>query len=226
MQILDKHNTESEPVIFVVDDDAAIRDSLRLLLESMDRKVETYESAQDFLNNANRNLPGCIILDVRMPGISGLELQDKLNEMHTDLPVIFITGHGEIPMAVNTMRKGAFDFIQKPFSASGLVERIDKALQLNHEIRDQRHVQHDLEELFAALTHRELEVLDLIVEGKSNKYIAYELELSQRTIEAHRSHIMEKLHVKSLAELVRLVVSYKTHQEKSESDSLASEPVH
>ena len=197
-----------KPTVYVIDDDEAIRDSLQLLLETSEQKinVETYVSAQAFLLNFDSTQPGCIVLDIRMPEISGPELQDKLISMGVDLPIIFITGHGEIPLAVDTLQKGAFDFIQKPFSAEKLIARIGNALLKNSQIREKKYEHEHIVERFKDLTKREHEVLDMLVEGRANKYIAYELGLSQRTVEAHRSHIMEKVNAASLAELVKLVI--------------------
>ena len=205
--VIDNSMSNQEPTVFVVDDDAAVRDSLSTLLESVGKKVEAFSCAQDFLNQFRPEDSGCLVLDIRMPGISGMELQDRLNQLGNSLPIIFITGHGDIPIAVSAMRKGAFDFIQKPFSNDEFISRIDDALELNEKQHIQQLNHQTIEQRFGSLTEREREVLGFITEGKSNKFIAYELGVSQRTVEAHRAHIMEKMQTKSLAHLMRMVLS-------------------
>jgi RNA polymerase sigma factor (sigma-70 family) len=205
--VVEKPMINQEPTVFVVDDDMAVRDSLRTLLESVGKKVEVFSSAQDFLDHFKPEDSGCLVLDIRMPGISGMELQDRLNKEGNHIPIIFITGHGDIPIAVSAMRKGAFDFIQKPFSNNEFISRIDDALELNEKQHLQQINHQTIEQRFISLTEREREVLSFITEGKSNKFIAYELGVSQRTVEAHRAHIMEKMQTKSLAHLMRMVLS-------------------
>jgi two-component system response regulator FixJ len=194
------------PTIFVVDDDSAVRDSLKLLLRSVGQAVETYGSGQEFVDAYNDDRAGCLVLDIRMPGMSGLELQQKLNEKHSILPIIFITGHGDVPMAVEAMQAGAVDFIQKPFRDQDLIDRINQALEKDHNNRASLGERNDIRRRLETLTPREREVLDLVVHGKANKVIAGDLKLSQRTVEIHRARVMEKMQASSLAHLVRMVL--------------------
>jgi two-component system, LuxR family, response regulator FixJ len=194
------------PTIFVVDDDSAVRDALKLLLRSVGQAVETYGSAQEFLDAYSEDRPGCLVLDIRMPGMSGLELQQKLNEKHSILPIIFITGHGDVPMAVEAMQAGAVDFIQKPFRDQDLIDRINQALEKDGSNRAALGERNDIRRRLETLTPREREVLDLVVHGKANKVIAGDLKLSQRTVEIHRARVMEKMQASSLAHLVRMVL--------------------
>jgi FixJ family two-component response regulator len=196
----------ARPTIFVVDDDAAVRDALKLLLRSVGQPVETFASAQEFLDGYSEDRPGCLVLDIRMPGMSGLELQQKLNEKHSILPIIFITGHGDVPMAVEAMQAGAVDFIQKPFRDQDLIDRINQALEKDNNNRAALGERNDIRRRLETLTPREREVLDLVVHGKANKVIAGDLKLSQRTVEIHRARVMEKMQASSLAHLVRMVL--------------------
>jgi two-component system, LuxR family, response regulator FixJ len=198
------NNTRS--TIFIVDDDAAVRDALKLLLRSVGQAVETYGSAQEFLDAYSEDRAGCLVLDIRMPGMSGLELQQKLNERHSILPIIFITGHGDVPMAVEAMQAGAVDFIQKPFRDQDLIDRINQALEKDNSNRAALGERNDIRKRLETLTPREREVLDLVVHGKANKVIAGDLKLSQRTVEIHRARVMEKMQASSLAHLVRMVL--------------------
>lgn len=196
----------ARPTIFIVDDDAAVRDALKLLLRSVGQAVETFASAQEFLEAYSEDRPGCLVLDIRMPGMSGLELQQKLNEKHSILPIIFITGHGDVPMAVEAMQAGAVDFIQKPFRDQDLIDRINQALDKDSMNRAALGERNDIRRRLETLTPREREVLDLVVHGKANKVIAGDLKLSQRTVEIHRARVMEKMQASSLAHLVRMVL--------------------
>lgn len=196
-----------QPITHIVDDDKAVRESLRWLIESVGLHVETYASARDFLNGFDNQRPGCIVLDVRMPEISGLELQEYLNAHHAQIPIIIITGHGDVPMAVRALKNGAVDFIEKPFNDQALLDRIQHALQQDAENRDKQAALGGAKEGLAHLTKREHEVLDRVIAGESSKRIAAELGLSTKTVEAHRAKIMQKLHVKSVAELVRVTVA-------------------
>jgi FixJ family two-component response regulator len=193
-----------ESTVYIVDDDQAIRHAMSLLLKSVDIDHQVFNSADEFLELFNGNDNGCLVLDIRMPGLGGLELQEKLIESDNGLPIIFITGHGDIPMAVEAMQKGAFDFIQKPFRDQELLDRISDALNTARERQSERALKHNVQERINTLTKREHEVLDLVVTGKPNKIIAHELGVSQRTIEIHRARVMEKMAAKSLAELVRM----------------------
>jgi FixJ family two-component response regulator len=197
---------EREPTVFVVDDDEAVRASLHLLLKSLGIRAITHGSAAEFLAEYEPEHPGCIILDVRMPGMGGLELQDELNRRGAVIPIIFITGHGDVPMAVEAMQHGAIDFLQKPFSDKDLTDRIHEALSIdlrNRALLDEKDM---IRARLAALTPREIQVLRLVALGKSNKAIAGDLELSQRTVELHRAHLMDKMGASSLAHLVRMTM--------------------
>ena len=198
--------TNQRPTIFVVDDDSAVRDALKLLLRSVGQSVETYGAGSEFLEAYSEDRPGCLVLDIRMPGMSGLELQQKLNEKHSILPIIFITGHGDVPMAVEAMQAGAVDFIQKPFRDQDLIDRINQALEKDTSNRAALGERNDIRRRIETLTPREREVLDLVVHGKANKVIAGDLKLSQRTVEIHRARVMEKMQASSLAHLVRMVL--------------------
>ena len=200
------NSSHARPTIFVVDDDAAVRDALKLLLRSVGHAVETFGSAQEFLDAYSEDRPGCLVLDIRMPGMSGVELQQKLNEKHSILPIIFITGHGDVPMAVEAMQAGAVDFIQKPFRDQDLIDRINQALEKDSSNRAALGERNDIRRRLETLTPREREVLDLVVHGKANKVIAGDLKLSQRTVEIHRARVMEKMQASSLAHLVRMVL--------------------
>ena len=198
--------TEGTSTVFVVDDDEAVRNGLRLLFKSVGLTAVTYPSATAFLAEYDHNRAGCLVLDVRMPGMSGLELQHELNSRGAILPVIFMTGHGDVPMAVDAMQQGAFDFVQKPFRDQDLLDRINRALSKDQETRVQLKHTDQIRQRFAALTPREREVLALLIRGRANKVIAGELGLSQRTVEIHRAHVMDKMQARSIAELVRMVL--------------------
>lgn len=198
--------TKSEPTIFVVDDEADIRDSLRLLMRSVGLKTEAFASAQEFLDGYDPSRPGCLILDVRMPGMSGPELQEKLRKNEFNIPIIVITGHGDVPTAVRTMKAGAIDMIEKPFSDQLLLDRVQQALERDATERKWRAERDQVTARLGHLTPREREVMEGIVEGKLNKVIAADLGLSTRTVEIHRSRIMEKMQVRSVQNLVELVL--------------------
>ncbi len=197
---------EKPATVFVVDDDEAVRTSLRLLLKSVGLPVETFESATTFLEQYDGNRAGCLVLDIRMPGMSGLDLQLALNERHSILPIVFITGHGDVPMAVEAMQAGAVDFIQKPFRDQDLIDRINRGLTKDGEMREALRARDDIRVRISELTPREREVLDLVTAGKANKVIAGDLNVSQRTVEIHRARVMEKMNANSLAHLVRMVI--------------------
>jgi len=197
---------ERTPVVFVVDDDEAVRNSLRLLLKSVGLVPATLASAREFLDKYDPAQPGCLVLDVRMPEMSGLELQELLNLQGAVIPVIFITGHGDIPMAVEAMQAGAFDFLQKPFRDQDLIDRIQRALEKDRANRAALGERTRIRERLESLTPREREVLTLVTSGKPNKIMAAELNVSQRTVEIHRARVMEKMGAASLAQLVRMVM--------------------
>lgn len=196
--------TESEPVVFVVDDDLAIRESLRYLIESVSLRVVTFDSAQAFLDHYNPEQWGCLILDVRMPGMGGLELQQKLANQHNCMPIIILTGHGDVPMAVRAMKTGAVDFIEKPFSDQVLLDRIQHTLDVHRKQLDETRTKDDIGSRIRQLSPRERDVMGLVVVGKSNKAIAADLGVSPKTVEVHRARVMEKMQAKSLPELVKL----------------------
>lgn len=194
------------PQVFVVDDDLAIREWLEVLLKAAGHSVVSFASAPAFLEAYSQDQPGCLVLDIRMPEMSGLELQARLKERDALLPVIFITSHGDVPMAVGAMRSGAVDFLLKPFHDTDLLERVRHALALDAANQAERSELAAVRERIASLTPRELEVMRLVVQGKANKVIATDLNLSQRTVEIHRARVMDKMAATSLAHLVRMVL--------------------
>lgn len=193
-----------DQTVFVVDDDAAVRDALGWLIKSVGLKVETFGSAQEFLEKLNPKRAGCVVLDVRMPGMSGLELQERLTQDKVTLPVIIVTGHGDVPMAVRAVKSGAFDFIEKPFNDQVLLDRIQQALKRFVETRKTEEQRSDVDARLRSLTPREREVLGMVVSGNPNKVIASQLGISCRTVEIHRGRVMEKMRASSLSELVRM----------------------
>jgi FixJ family two-component response regulator len=199
-----KYQQSSDATVFIVDDDKAIRHAMGLLLRSVGLTHCIFHSATEFLENFCGEGHGCLVLDIRMPGMSGLELQDKLKEVGSMLPIIFVTGFADVPMAVTAMQKGAFDFIEKPFRDQDLLDRINNALRADstHRVDDENARQIRLR--VRRLTNREQDVMNLVVAGKPNKIIAYDLAVSQRTVEIHRARVMEKMEAKSLADLVRM----------------------
>jgi FixJ family two-component response regulator len=197
------------PTIFVVDDDEALRDSLRWLLEAHGYQVALYDSAERFLADAPATPRGCLLLDVRMPGMGGQELFDALIERGSRLPVVFITGHGDVPMAVAAVKKGAVDFIEKPFSEADLLRLVGQCLARDALQREAVAASASSAARLAALTPREREVLELIVAGKLNKVIADQLAISPKTVEIHRARVMEKMGVRSVAELVQAVIAWR-----------------
>lgn len=195
-----------EATVFVVDDDDAVRESLAFLLKSVGLKVESFPSAQDFLKSYNPARAGCLVLDIRMPGMSGLELQEKLKQMESMLPIIFITGHGDVPMAVKAIKAGAADFVQEPFRDQELIDRIREVLEEDASARVEKLQKAEILKRIDSLTEREREVMEQVVDGKANKVVAIDLNVSQRTVEIHRANVMDKMKARSLAQLVRLVM--------------------
>jgi two-component system, LuxR family, response regulator FixJ len=189
--------------VYVIDDDEAVRESISLLLESRAVPVQTFASAPEFLAVAPSVPPGCVLTDLRMPGMDGLELLERLQERNLRLPVIVMTGHGELPLAVRALKAGAIDFIEKPFPGVALFDAVESALQAIDETRENDAAVRQI----ASLTPREREVMDGIVTGKPNKIIVYELSIAQRTVENHRAEVMEKMHARSLSALVRMVIA-------------------
>jgi len=195
--------TEEKPIVFIIDDDASVRDAIEDLLRSVGHEVASFGSTQDFLRSKHLNATGCIVLDVRLPGPSGLELQRILIESGIHLPIIFISGHGNIPMSVRAMKSGAIEFLTKPLDDQELLDAIQTGIERDRVRRQEAEVVAELKERFDSLTSREREVLLLVVTGRPNKQIAAELELSEMTVKVHRSQIMRKMRAKSLVELVR-----------------------
>ena len=195
-----------EPTVFVVDDDRAMRESLTWLLDSVGLRVRSYATAADFLAEHDPAQPGCLVLDVRMPGMSGLDLQAELARRGVELPTIVITGHAEVSMAVRAVKAGAIDFIEKPFSDQLLLDHVRQALEIDLQAREARRRREDARRRLATLTTREREVLNLVVAGKANKEIASALGVSTKTVEVHRAHVMSKMCVDSLAELIRITL--------------------
>jgi len=196
----------TEPTVFIVDDDEAVLDSIAELVTSVGFRAATYRSAQQFRDSFDPEQPGCLVLDVRMAHMSGPALQDELNAMNARIPIVFLSGHGDIAVAIRTIKAGAVDFVQKPYREQQLLDSINDAMRRDAEIRRAASSSDGFVERLAKLTEREHDVLDQVVKGLSSKAIAKVLNISYRTVELHRSHIMEKLRVHSLAELIRLVV--------------------
>jgi FixJ family two-component response regulator len=192
--------------VFIVDDDEAVRGSMKLLLKTLDLPAQTFASAQEFLATFDKGRSGCLVLDIRMPGMSGLELQEELNARGAVLPIIFVTGHGDVPMAVEAMQRGAMDFLQKPFRDQDLLDRITRALEKDRAGRELLGNRERIRARLATLTPREREIMVLVTQGKANKVIAADLDLSQRTVEIHRAHVMEKMGANSLAHLVHMAI--------------------
>lgn len=201
--------TEVDQTIFVVEDDEAVRDSLALLLKSEGLPVRTFKSGTAFLEEWSPAMAGCVVLDIRMPGMDGMAVHKALNERQSLLPVIFVTGHGDVPLAVEAMRQGAFDFIEKPYREGALLEKVQAALAQDAEQRKVLNQQQLIIDRIRSMTPREREIMDRMIAGQANKVIAIELEISQRTVEIHRSRVMHKMGTHSLAQLVRMFLAVK-----------------
>jgi FixJ family two-component response regulator len=195
----------TEPTVFVVDDDESVRESLSMLIETIELNVKSFANAQEFLQDYEPNEPGCLVLDVRMPGISGLELQAKLAADGHKIPVIFITGHGDVPMAVGAMKTGAVSFIEKPFRDQDLIDTIQEALEKDAKEKVLLTKRSEIEEKLDTLTPREKQVMDRMVDGMQNKKIAYELEISQKTVDFHRANIYKKMNANTTVELLKMM---------------------
>ncbi len=200
-------NSRSESTIFIVDDDLEVRQAVALLMESVGLPVETFGSADEFLQSFDPERPGCLVLDVRMPGMSGLELQARLAAEEIHPPIVIITGHGDVPMAVRAVRAGAVDFIEKPFNDQALLDSVHKALELDAHRRGQARELAEIRRRLESLTPRERQVMELVVAGLRNKMIAAELSVSQSTVEAHRARVMEKMGARTLSDLMRMVLA-------------------
>lgn len=196
---------EVRPIIYIVDDDTAVREALSSLIRSVGLNVRTFASGAEFLLERRQDAPGCLLLDVRMPGISGLDLQSELAKGNIDIPIIFITGHGDIPMAVRVMKAGALEFLTKPIREQDLLDAIQRGVQINRISRQKRTETADLLRRFASLTPRESEVMQQVVTGLLNKQIAATLGASEKTIKHHRAQAMRKMRARSLPDLVRMV---------------------
>ncbi len=204
-----------EATVFVVDDDHAVRKSLEMLLKSVGLATETFRSAAEFLEAYDPARSGCLVLDVRMPGMSGLELQRTLRERRIDIPIIIITGHGDVPVAVRALKEGALEFLEKPFSKQLLLEHVREALKRDVDRRSRTGRHEEAVTKLASLTERERQVMELVVAGRVSKQVAAELGVSKKTVDVHRAHVMQKLHVETLAELVELVVTSRLQSESA-----------
>ncbi len=193
------------PTVFIVDDDVDVRNSISILARSVNLAVELFESGQEFLNNYPRDRPGCLVLDVRMPGITGLQLQQRLNEQDRRIPTIMLTAHAEVSVATQVMRAGAVDFIQKPFSPQILLERIHEAIQIDADARREKRNRSSIAKLVASLSPREHEVMKLLAIGQSTKQIASQLQISIKTVDNHRASVLEKMQVDNTAQLAHLL---------------------
>jgi len=198
--------TSADPTVFIVDDDLAVRDSLQLLMRSVGLASETYGSADEFLSSYDPGRRGCLVLDVRMPGTSGLELQQRLGQFDSPLQIIFLTAHGDIEMAVQAVKAGAFDFVRKPFRDQDLLDKVQYAIAEDARRRRDAADLAGIRSRIGSLTPRERELLEMVVQGKANKVIAIELGISQRTVEIHRARVMKKMKVDSVTDLVRIAV--------------------
>lgn len=198
---------DDAPLVYVVDDDEALRDSLRWLIRSVDLEVEDHPSADSFLRAFSEDRPCCIVLDVRMPGLSGMELQDLLRQRGAEAPILFMTGHGDVPMAVRALKAGAFDFVEKPFDDAVMLDRIQTALARHREILEQRAQRQAVLDRWATLTPRERQVMRKVACGLQNKVIAHDLDISLKTVEVHRHNVMEKMAAHSMADLTRMLMT-------------------
>lgn len=193
--------------VFIVDDDPDVRDSVKLLLESAGFNVETFDSAKAFLSSDAINRRGCLVADIRMPDMDGLELQEELVRRRLPLPIIIVTGHGDVPLAVRAMKAGAIEFLEKPYNERALIDSVGRGLREAAALAEEGHAAKEAAARLATLTDREREVFELLVVGHPNKVIAYKLDISPRTVEIHRAHVMDKMHARNLAELIRLSIA-------------------
>ena len=203
------------PVVFVIDDDPSVRSSLKFLISTVGLQVESFDSADSFLHRKPPDVPCCLVLDVRLPGLSGLDFQRELTARDIRIPIVFVTGHGDIPMSVRAMKAGAVEFLTKPFRDQDLLDGIRIALERDRDRREQEKEASDLQQRFESLTHREQEVIFMVASGMLNKQIAGQLGTAENTVKVHRSRAMEKMHAQSLADLVRMIVKLKGPSKKA-----------
>jgi RNA polymerase sigma factor (sigma-70 family) len=203
------------PVVFVIDDDPSVRSSLKFLISTVGLQVESFDSADSFLHRKPPDVPCCLVLDVRLPGLSGLDFQRELTARNIRIPIVFVTGHGDIPMSVRAMKAGAVEFLTKPFRDQDLLDGIRIALERDRDRREQEKEARDLQQRFESLTHREQEVIFMVASGMLNKQIAGQLGTAENTVKVHRSRAMEKMHAQSLADLVRMIVKLKGPSKKA-----------
>lgn len=202
---------ETEPIVFIVDDDESVRKALSRLIKSVDLKVETFSSANDFLKRDPYDGPACLVLDIRMPGLSGLDLQAELAKSERTSSIVFITGHGNIPMSVQAIKSGAVDFLEKPFEEQALLDAVHLAIQKDRLVKEKLAELRKIQERVESLTPREREVFALVVTGMLNKQIAFEMGISEKTIKVHRARVMQKMQADSLADLVRMAEKASVH---------------
>ena len=197
---------EENPMVYIVEDDEAVRDSIELMMESVGQEAKAYPDAQSFLDDFANTMSGCVVTDVRMPGMNGMDLHRQLNSLGCNMPVIFVTGHGDIQMAVDAMQNGAFDFVTKPYREQELLDKINRALDQDAAKREFLVERQEVQNRLSTLTARETEVMEMMVEGNANKVIGIYLGISERTVEIHRGRVMKKMKTHSLAELVKMVL--------------------
>lgn len=209
--------SRENPTVYVVDDDVSVREALKNLLQSVGLKVETFNSADTFLSSKPATTPSCLILDVRLPGLSGLDLQRQLAQTKHEIPIVFITGHGDIPMSVRAIKGGAVEFLTKPFRDQDLLDAVRQAVERDREARSRETEMADLRQRYASLTTREQEVLGFVVRGLMNKQIAAEIGISEATVKLHRGRLMDKMRAESLADLIRMAQMLRVAARSNES---------